>query len=94
MRATVIRTFGDPVLASAIVSGMRIEPIHSDAARRVAMRQHTPEEWAEMIAKADYYYGTNKRHGVLYKIVLGLWARFWLGVYGWYDYFKSINRED
>ena len=65
----VIRIGGDPEIGAALRDGVlkgtpeREQPTArgSDAVRRVAMMQHTPEEWAAMTTKARYDYGQTRR---------------------------------
>lgn len=63
----VIRIGGDPEIGNALRDGVlkgtpeREAPKKgSDAVRRVAMHQHTPEEWAAMTTKARYDYGQTR----------------------------------
>ena len=62
----VIRIGGDPEISEALRSGMEagtrkeIRKAGSEAVRRVAMMQHTPEEWAQMIEDARVIYGGRK----------------------------------
>lgn len=57
-----IKTGGDReiagALAAGIVRGTRPAPV--DAVRRVAMGQHTPEEWDAMVTQARYDYGQTR----------------------------------
>ena len=58
-----IRMGGDPEISAALKSGIEagtrqeIRQTGSDAVRRVAMMQHTPEEWAQMTEDARVFYG-------------------------------------
>ena len=92
-RALVIKTYGDEQIAGAIVNGIVRDVPQSEAVRRVAMHQHTPEEWAAMVVKAQYDYGQGRTHGRLYGAVWGLIGGLVLAVDGWYKYFSAINRE-
>ena len=62
----VIRTQGDPEIAAALAAGVeagtRRDVINasSEAVRRVAMYQHSPEEWEAMTIKARYDYGQDR----------------------------------
>ena len=63
----VIRIGGDPEIRAALRDGVlkgtpeREAPARgSDAVRRVAMHQHTPEEWAAMTTQARYDYGQTR----------------------------------
>ena len=89
-RALVI--YGDREIGNAIADG--IVPRHKDceALRRVAMHQHTPEEWAAMIEQARYDYGQERQHGRLYRIVWGAIGGIVLAVDSWYRYLSAINR--
>ena len=91
-RALVIKTYGDSEIAGAIVNGIVRKTPRPESLRRVAMHQHTPEEWAAMITKARYDYGQDRTHGRLYEAVLVAWAMFWFDLRGWYEYFRDINR--
>ena len=65
----VIRIGGDPEIGTALRDGMmkgtpdqeQAPARGSDAVRRVAMMQHTPEEWAAMTTKARYDYGQTRQ---------------------------------
>lgn len=95
-RALVIRA-GSPDIADAIVGGMgrahRTSRQTDEALRRVAMRQHTPQEWDAMIAKARYDYGQDAPVGRVHAVVLGVWARLWMAIDAWYRYLSAWNRE-
>lgn len=62
----MIKLGGDREIAEALARGagdtLRLLPAgpSSDAVRRVAMMQHTPEEWARMTRKARKKYGRNR----------------------------------
>lgn len=88
-RALIIK-YGDPKLADAMAQAVTPKPV--DAVRRVAMHQHSPEEWAAMAARAEYDYGYNRAHGRAYKAILGLWALLWLAIYSEYARLSAINR--
>ena len=61
-----IRSGGDPEISGALAEGIdrgtRLAIIQrsDEAVRRVAMRRHTPEEWAAMTAQARYDYGQDQ----------------------------------
>lgn len=65
----VIRIGGDPEIRAALRDGvLKGTPAQeqapkkgSDAVRRVAMHQHTPEEWEAMTTKARYDYGQTRQ---------------------------------
>ena len=85
-----IRTGGDPEIAGALAQGIAqatresLRQQSSDAVRRVAMMQHTPEEWAEMIEEAQYEYRI-KPVGRAPGILLGTWALVWSVLLGMTD---------
>lgn len=63
----MIKLGGDREIAEALARGagehLRLLPAgpSSEAVRRVAMMQHTPEEWARMTRKARKKYGRNRQ---------------------------------
>ena len=66
----------------------------SESCRRVAMHQHTPEEWAELIAKAQWdYRRLGKQHCWLYNALLGAWAFLWLAIYSTGEQLTEMNRR-
>lgn len=78
-----IRIGGDPEISGALKSGMErgrqakapaLAPGTGEAVRRVAMHQHTPEEWGVMIAKAQYDYGQDEPAPRWAKRLLVAWA--------------------
>ena len=85
-----IKTGGDPEIAGALEAGIRagtreeLQRTGSDAVRRVAMMQHTPEEWAEMIEDAQYEYRVKPANRTL-AILLGMWALVWSVLIGMTD---------
>lgn len=91
-RGLVIKTYGDNEIAGAIVNGIVRDVPQSDAVRRVAMHQHTPEEWAAMIEQARYDYGQDREHGRLYNAIWGIIGTVVLAVDGWYAYMSAWNR--
>ena len=58
-----IRLGGDPEISGALARGIQsgtrteLQRASSEAVRRVAMYQHSPEEWEEMIEEARVLYG-------------------------------------
>ena len=97
-RAIVIKTYGDRQIGGAIADGVKRGSKREasdgtrEAVRRVAMHQHTPEEWAVMTAKARYDYGQDPPQNPLCGAVMGLWALVWLEIAGWIDYLQRWNR--
>ena len=91
-RAMVIRTYGDREIAGAIVDGIVRDVPRPDSLRRVAMHQHTPEEWAAMIEQARYDYGQDMEHGRLYNAIWGIIGTVVLAVDGWYEMLAAWNR--
>lgn len=77
-----IRTAGDPriagALAAGIAAGTRRE--ESEAVRRVAMWQHSPEKWREMTLDARRRYRRNRRPKGLGKGLLIGYALICYGV--------------
>jgi hypothetical protein len=78
-----IRIGGDPEISGALKSGMErgrqtkaptLAPGTGEAVRRVAMHQHTPEEWGVMIAKAQYDYGQDEPAPRWVERLLVAWA--------------------
>ena len=94
-RALVIKV-GNREMADAIADGMKRadRPNTAESVRRLAMRQHSPEEWETMIVQARYDYGQDAPVGRVRRCVLGTWALVWLGIVGWYRYLSAINREE
>ena len=91
-RALVI--YGDREIGGAIADGIVPRHTDSEAVRRVAMHQHTPEEWAALIAKARWdYRRVGRRHGWFYEIVWGVIGSIVLAVNGWYGFLAEWNRE-
>ena len=76
-RALVI--YGDAEIGKAIATGI-MRHNDSEALRRVAMYQHSPDEWAAMIAQAQYDYGQNKEMGKIHTAILVAWAMFWIAL--------------
>ena len=81
----VIRTGGDPDIAGALAAGVdqatrraMSQPV-SDTLRRVAMMQHTPEEWEAMIVKARYDYGQDPPTPRWAERLLAGWALVCMG---------------
>lgn len=89
MRALIIK-YGDPKLADAMANAVT-RPT-SDAVRRVAMHQHTPEEWDEMTLQAQYDYGRNKVPGRICGAIMGLWGLLWMAIFAEYARLSAINR--
>ena len=85
-----IKTGGDPEIAGALAAGIQSARVDgSEAVRRVAMMQHTPGEWAEMVEEARVVYGGRK--------FAPLWARVLLAGYGLVCYgvalaFRKVTR--
>ena len=81
-----IRTGGDPEISSALARGiqsgtrMELQRASSDAVRRVAMYQHSPEEWEAMIIQARYDYGQDPPPTRLETAALQLAAMICLGI--------------
>lgn len=87
----VIRTGGDPEIAGALAAAVSPKPMPAapDAVRRVAMHQHTPEEWAQMTEDARAFYGRRSWP-------TPRWARALLALYALACYGVSLayHRQD
>ena len=108
-RALVIKSYGDPQIAGAIVDGvvktlpkgqMQIVKAEIDRQRivrklvRVAVgNTKTDEDYACMTVKAMGNYGYIPAHGRLYGAVMGAWGLLWTVVHECYNYLSEINRE-
>lgn len=94
-----IRIGGDAeisgALAAGIDAGMReeVRQAASEAVRRVAMYQHSPEEWAEMIEDARVVYGGQRATPkALQWLVVG-YAVICTTIERCYRYLSAWNRE-
>lgn len=84
----VIRIGGDPEIGNALRDGvLKGTPAQeqppargSDAVRRVAMHQHTPEEWAAMTTQARYDYGQTRPTPRWAQRLLVAWAMLCYGI--------------
>lgn len=84
----VIRIGGDPEIRNALRDGVlkgtpeREQPPArgSEAVRRVAMMQHTPEEWAAMTTRARYDYGQTRPAPRWAQRLLVAWAMLCYGI--------------
>lgn len=84
----VIRIGGDPEIGNALRDGVlkgtpeREQPPArgSEAVRRVAMMQHTPEEWAAMTTRARYDYGQTRPAPRWVQRLLVAWAMLCYGI--------------
>jgi len=64
----------------------------SDAVRRVAMMQHTPEEWAEMTEEARVFYGGQRYMPWLAeKLLIGYALICYVISIGWRALMESLN---
>ena len=93
---TRVREYGDPSWSEPM--SKMVQPTYSvpksDSCRRVAMHQHTTEEWAALIAKAQWdYRRLGKPHCWLYNAILGAWAAIWLAIYNAGEQLTEINRR-
>lgn len=96
-----IRIGGDAeisgALAAGIDAGMRgeVRQAASDAVRRVAMWQHTPEEWRAMTLDARRKYRRNRRPEGTAKALLIGYALVCLVVsLGFRALFRAVERGD
>ena len=91
-----IKVGGDGEIAAALASGISAASVRkpSEAARRVAMRQHSPEEWETMIAKARWdYRRVGRRRCAAYHAVMGVIGLACLGVEEAYARLSAWNRS-
>ena len=102
-----IRVGGDSEIAGALAAGIEkgtVEPPHappelepvgeqaSDAVRRVAMMQHTLEEWAEMTEEARVFYGGQRYMPWLAeKLLIGYALICYVISIGWRALMESLN---
>ena len=95
----VIRMGGDAEISGALAAGIdagtrnEVRQAASEAVRRVAMMQHTPEEWAEMIEDARVIYGGNRYTPKPLKWLLIVYAMLCSAVDYTYRYLSAWNRE-
>lgn len=94
----MIKLGGDREIAEALARGagehLRLLPAgpSSEAVRRVAMMQHTPEEWEEMILDARVLYGGQRRSPRWASRLLAGWAMACYGVsQGWRWLMESMG---
>lgn len=93
-----VRLGGDAEIAEALARGaegtMKPAPTtSSEAVRRVAMWQHTPEEWREMTLKARRKYRRNRRPEGTAKALLIGYALVCMAVKaGFRALFRAIER--
>lgn len=91
-----IKVGGDGEIAAALASGISAASVRkpSEAARRVAMRQHSPEEWESMIAKARWdYRRVGRRRSAAYHAVMGVIGLACLGIGEAYARLSAWNRS-
>lgn len=92
----VIRLGGDPDISGALASGIaKASPRYrtsEESIRRVAMMRHTPDEWAAMIARAQYDYGQVRATPKWAAALLGLYALIVDSVAGWWEWLSDWNR--
>lgn len=101
-RALVIRCYGDPDLAGTMATALapvaddrELSEVKAENRRLTAIngvRSYGDSVRLETACKALAVKYPTERHGRLYEAILGGWALLWLGVYGWYEYFKDWNR--
>ena len=89
-----IRTGGDTEISGALALGIEAgtsdetQQLGYEAVRRVAMRRHTPEEWAALIAEAEVIYGARRWVPLLIEWVQVGWALIW------YAIDRAMHRQD
>ena len=86
-----IRMGGDPEISAALAEGMKAGTLErereamraraSEAVRRVAMWQHSPEEWEDMIEEARVIYGGQRRMPRWAEWLLVGHAMLWYGLH-------------
>lgn len=103
-RAVVIKTYGDPEIAGAIVEGMaqgarlnerELEVVRAENVRLNALngvRSYGDSVRWESVSGALAVKYSIKTHGRLYGAILGAWACLWLGIVEWYEYLSTWNR--
>lgn len=101
-RAIVI--YGDREIGNAVADGMiRALPLDSGKMGVVlaenkrlnalnGVRSYGDSVRYETACKALAVKYPPERHGRLYGAILGLWACLWMGIVGWYEYFRAWNR--
>ena len=106
----VIRVGGDPEISGALAEGMAegarragtataqrpaFAPHSSEAVRRVAMHQHTPEEWARMTEEARVVYGGRPWAPRWAETLLIGWALVCYGMWlAWRRLMVAMEMED
>lgn len=94
-RALVIRKYGDPALADALVTGVvagsKKKPC--DSVRRVAMHQHTPEEWAQMTEEVREERKRIRADGPVKRAILSIYGLIVLYVAAAWRYLDEWNRR-
>jgi len=87
----LVRLGGDAEVSEALDRGVRgaMLPVpreNNEACRRVAMWQHTPQEWREMTLDARRRYRRNRRPQGVGKALLIGYALVCLGVHAAFDW--------
>ena len=87
----LVRLGGDAEVSEALERGVRGAMLpaprdNNEACRRVAMWQHTPQEWREMTLDARRRYRRNRRPQGVGKALLVGYALVCLGVHAAFDW--------
>lgn len=97
--ATIQIKSNDPRTALAIAEGanaVELKTVKAQCARLQAIngvRSYGDSIRLETACKALAIKYSTKPVGRARRAILGVWALFWLWVYGWYEYFSDWNRE-
>jgi len=105
-RALIIKEYGDPEIAGAIVEGMTRRVIPLDESELTAVKREVVRLRAQSELRA---YGDSRRFEMAKRelarkystkpqnrvtgAILAVWALLWLGIYSAYDYLSAWNRS-
>ena len=97
--ATIQIKSNDPRTALAIADGANAVELKAVKARYAKLealngvRAYGDSKRFVSVSKAWAIKYSTKPVGRARGAILGVWALFWLWVYGWYEYFSDWNRE-